>query len=390
MNVQIKFLAALLFLLCGIATPSFSKNFSHPSSSTSSLIEDGQPCTLPAPDNYVVKDISTDEIWVGWLAPANNPFEYNIKVFEVSTGNLINSFNIPGTATTARVLNLLPGTEYKIRNTPVCSDGTLSNFFVETVATTLIVDLVSSGFTISGNTTCSLTGQLQFCEANPDSGKIVIFKIRQLNSPYQSKHFGLYKISNQCSLSTIKIRAIETSFQFVCSNDAPARCQGGSVIIKKGGVEVARFSVSTSADSKRLVCISIDSTQYAIDRLGDAAGVSGGLLVTCSNNNNNSLRPAKPTERASDEWEEIPYNQTLTATPNPFTNQLEIRQPFANINEFVEISLYDLQGRQVKALRSPGDLQTITLSTENLSPGMYFLRAESGGQIETVKVVKTQ
>ena len=139
---------------------------------------------------------------------------------------------------------------------------------------------------------------------------------------------------------------------------------------------------------KQLVCLSIDGSKYVIERLGGLEGVVDGQPVPCPGNH--SFLPAKPTERASDEWEEIPYNQTLTAVPNPFTNQLEIRQPFANINEFVEISLYDLQGRQVKALRSPGDLQTITLSTENLSAGMYFLRAESGGQIETVKVVKTQ
>lgn len=389
MNVQIKYLAALLCLFCGIT--SFAKTFSPlPASSGFALVEDGQPCNLSAPNNYQTKDISTDEIWVGWQAPPNNPFEYNIKVFEVSTGNLINSFNIPGTETVARAVNLQPGTEYKIRNTPVCSDGTLSNNYGDTYGTTLIVDLVNTGFTLSGSPLCSLTGPTQFCEIDPPVGNVVTFKIQELASPFRYRYFGVFKSSYLCRFTTVKTDPLDGSpFKFQCINGNPAPCQGGVIKIKFNNEEVAMFSFKMPTTGfKQLVCLSIDGSKYVIERLGGLEGVVDGQPVPCPGNH--SFLPAKPTERASDEWEEIPYNQTLTAVPNPFTNQLEIRHPFANINEFVEISLYDLQGRQVKALRSPGDLQTITLSTENLSAGMYFLRAESGGQIETVKVVKTQ
>ena len=99
-------------------------------------------------------------------------------------------------------------------------------------------------------------------------------------------------------------------------------------------------------------------------------------------------RPGKYKARDEDASENVA--SPLSATPNPFTNQLDIQIPFANINENIELNLYDLQGRRVMALHAPGDQQTITLKTEQLLPGMYFLRAESGGVIQTVKVVKTQ
>ncbi|MBN8677338.1 MAG: T9SS type A sorting domain-containing protein [Chitinophagales bacterium] len=63
--------------------------------------------------------------------------------------------------------------------------------------------------------------------------------------------------------------------------------------------------------------------------------------------------------------------------------------PFAN-NQETEIALFDLQGRRILTQRWPAEQANITLDTENLTPGMYFLRAESGGISETVKVVKTQ
>ena len=101
-------------------------------------------------------------------------------------------------------------------------------------------------------------------------------------------------------------------------------------------------------------------------------------------------RPNNNGDRTSIGVEQTIYDQHVNATPNPFTNFLDVEIPFATDENDIKMSLYDLQGSLVLSVKTPGGSQIRSLSTENLIPGLYLLRVESGDRSETIKVMKTQ
>ncbi len=376
MNIQRKFLVSLICLLgainsiAGTATP---------------------PCNEPAPVNYHITDLFTNEIRVAWDVPPNAPFEYNIKVFETSSGNMIQDFNIPGNLTIARAVNLQPGTEYEIRTAPVCSDGSISHYFASSIGTTLIIELVVNGFNLPNtDPTCGLLYKDEYCEADPEEDKIVVFRIRSISNPNVGRFFGVYNADDECTTSKIKVYPGSSPFQFYCNQSTSPICTGQQVTIKLNGDKKAVFSIwnETNGSPKHLYCTENIASGYQIVRYGDYNGVFDPVGGNCGTGGGD--RSTKANAQDEDFWASIPSSPSLSANPNPFTNQLDIQIPFANINETIALHLYDLQGRIAMTMQVPGDQQTLTLSTENLSPGMYFLRAESGGIIQTIKVVKTQ
>jgi hypothetical protein len=87
-------------------------------------------------------------------------------------------------------------------------------------------------------------------------------------------------------------------------------------------------------------------------------------------------------------FENIPFNDALSAFPNPFNNQLDVFLPYPTENQDVEVSLYDLQGRRIFIQNFGGGDQMVSIPTENISPGMYFLQARSGDRVESIKMLK--
>jgi hypothetical protein len=94
--------------------------------------------------------------------------------------------------------------------------------------------------------------------------------------------------------------------------------------------------------------------------------------------------------RAEIQLDDKSVSSTLSASPNPFTNTLEVKIPYATTENDVKVNLYDLQGRLMLSEKTPGGTQIRSLSTENLLPGLYLLRVDTGDRSETIKVVKTQ
>jgi uncharacterized delta-60 repeat protein len=82
----------------------------------------------------------------------------------------------------------------------------------------------------------------------------------------------------------------------------------------------------------------------------------------------------------------------LNAEPNPFCSHTAIRYSLS-VESKVSLNLYDISGRLVKTLvdehKNPGNYQ-VTLSTKNLSAGIYFLSLETEEKriIERVIVIK--
>ncbi len=394
MNIQFKFLVTHFCLFLWVLAPSFASTPSanlptNPPFLTIKNNGETPPCNEPAPTNYHITEILTDRIIVAWDPPQSQPFQYNIKAWETSTGNLVYNQNIPGDMITWRVPNLQPNTEYRIRNTPVCGDGTLGSIHVEVIGTTLIIDLVVNSFSPPDPASfCTIGGNGQTCAANPLSGNVVKFKIQPKNSENEGRLFGVYQVGG-CLAKTIMERPEDdtSQYQFYCNSQNNPNCSGIQVAVKKNGILIAIFSVgqTTSTGDQYVIWLGDNPYLHEIVCLTPPNGVPlGNQYNGCSTGHK------RPGARNNDFWQAISTTPTLSAAPNPFTNHQDIQIPFAKINETIELNLYDLQGHRVMTLRSPGDQQTISLNTEKLSPGMYFLRAESGGIVQTVRVVKTQ
>jgi len=78
----------------------------------------------------------------------------------------------------------------------------------------------------------------------------------------------------------------------------------------------------------------------------------------------------------------------LTVFPNPFNTETTIQYQLAN-EGFVQITLFDITGKQLNILtdsfQEKGTHQ-LTLSAENLVPGMYFLSANLNNSLATKKI----
>jgi hypothetical protein len=86
-----------------------------------------------------------------------------------------------------------------------------------------------------------------------------------------------------------------------------------------------------------------------------------------------------------------PTVNTISASPNPFTNKLTIDYSLATAGD-VEISVFDMTGKKVavvaKDKMNPGHYELVW-TPENLSSGIYFVQMNINGQVYTKKLVHT-
>lgn len=376
MNTQInKYLKAICLSLIWV-------NFSYANSIVSLTphfkgvaIENSEcaPCDEPAPNNFKIIEASPSTLKATWDPPTNQPHEYNIKVFLFENGSLLQNFNKPGSTTEVVVTNLAPNTTYEVKITPVCEDGTMGTESRSDIATTSIIDLIVSGYSAppSYDFNCTIDAVDEYCNISPPEGNVVLFRIFKTGTN-QSRDFGVFR-PNECDNYVIKTPAGNNKFSFACD--------GSTLTINYLGSLAGNFAITIpeAPNTPRRFT--------ALDLVTGSSGFQVQRIVVESGYPDNQPGGACPGSNRSSNAAFVP---AFNIAPNPFTNQLDIQVPTANINESIELNLYDLQGRRVMVLRSPGGQQTITLNTGHLSPGIYFLRVESGGLVQTVKVVKTQ
>jgi hypothetical protein len=372
---------ACLLMVCGLFFQGIA-NSSLPASDNSSY--PCGDCDEPAPDNFRIEEVGAEFVKVIWDLPSNPPAEYNIKVFEVGSGILVDEFNVPGTSESAGIASLSPNTTYEIRNTPKCADGELSVFNVSGITTTLIVDLVASGFTPPASLpNCTLTGAGQYCFADPSEGYTVPFKIRH-GSNGVNRWFGIFGNADDCPYSTTKVRPQDdgSPFEFFCSGGDQAYCSGGKIIIKRDGEVVAEFVMIETPGSPRKLAAGFLASGYQIVRYGNQGGFPDPSEGGCNSLDRSPIQQNDQTN--------LDNNPFIQVTPNPFNDQILVQLPEFQEHHLIMLTLTDLQGRTVMTQYAPADHSTVTLPTRDLTPGMYFLRADLGYRIETVKLVKMQ
>jgi hypothetical protein len=71
--------------------------------------------------------------------------------------------------------------------------------------------------------------------------------------------------------------------------------------------------------------------------------------------------------------------------PNPTTGNLQIHTPFIDDETMLEISIYNIEGKQVHKTKQP---KGTVLELQHLPKGMYILSAETGEQVYRTKFIK--
>jgi Secretion system C-terminal sorting domain/Fibronectin type III domain len=342
------------------------------------LSEDG--CEIPAPETFHLKSVSSTWAEFEWTPEFVIPPTYRLKTYEVASGNLVNTTDVPGGVSIARVLGLAPGVQYRTYIHAVCSDGTENpkSKFVDVL--TIIQELVVTGYSNQASTpSCTITSSGQMCPIFFNSNYVNVFQFETKGETSVSRYF--YVDKNPAGDLRVRINSSEsgTNLMFQCvsatntySNPFPS-CQGVMFAIIHNGIEMCKFEmISTGSTTGFFKCNFIN-----------ALGKNTIRRVSSPELNGNG-------DDRDGTIESTALIQKSLISPNPFTDHLNIQLPTLTPETPVNLALYDLQGRLVATQFGRNDNQMYTLPTENLKPGMYFLRIEAGGEVSTTKVVKTQ
>ncbi|MFN0013779.1 MAG: T9SS type A sorting domain-containing protein [Saprospiraceae bacterium] len=335
--------------------------------STSELV-----CNLPPPSFFSTLQVGPTWANVGWSA-VPGAFAYRIITSEAATGIVVDNSIVPAFVAGLTIDSLTPNTVYVSRIWSVCSNGQNGNGHNTTGPTTIILDIVSGGYTAPQGClmeTCLLDTLNDVCTFSWNSNVNTYFKVRpvtgvgerffmlradgdnlnfypddNLNSPYSFE-----KVNNQA------IRIFHTKF----SKDTIAN------------VSANRDNLLWQGSLFRQI-LTENNFDYTIARLDVCPEGKSGEPISWSKEAI-QLSPAA----------------YVVAAPNPFTDQLDVRINFPIPSEQVTIRLFNIQGQEVSFQQEKGGLQTYSLPTTDLQPGVYFLRVESAGQTHTTKVVKTR
>lgn len=331
-------------------------------------------CTLPAPSMLMVTEIGTSWFKATWT-PVTGAHQYQIITRDASNGNVLNTTFVPGSINIATVSGLNPGMSVVPEIRSVCYGGELSPG--QTIGPTtgiIVIDVVGSSYSPSSrysNDNCLMQyGFPGGCNITND-GTSTEFSISDGGN--NIAYFNAYKNAN----GYVSIKRENTPFPFSFHNDG----DGKYISINYNGTQsVAKIStsVATASGQRRLFrcdlteCDGGNNDNYPIHRV-----IATGMTQS-------SLDARNEQEQSFD------LANQVSATPNPFTDLLEIQIPFATPENELHLALYDLQGRMMMSqhIANGGPLQTI--ETGHLPTGVYILRVECAGKAETIKVVKTQ
>lgn len=333
-------------------------------------------CTLAPPAVFTIVQVGTTWADVTW-SPVPGAVGYHIKTYESVSGNLVNDMFVTNVINGAKITGLAPDVSYFSKIWSVCSgqeDGPTAKTSSE--FRTIIIDYVAQGYTHPAGIEnwSAFCGNLGLGGCNyvyQNNGLSRTYFIIKKNDDYNIQlHFSL-NVENHITM--VRANTADPDYlngKFSFDDD------GNFLYIYYGnpGVKIATLSISHVGLSPTGLFFRVQNGNlpgYTIDRLDPP-----GMGFNTSDNGN--------------EKEYLKSTTFLSASPNPFTNTIDLQIPYATPENDVNIHLYDLQGRLMLSEKTPSDTQIRILPSETLLPGLYLLRVNTGDKTETIKVMKTQ
>ena len=342
-------------------------------------------CSLGAPQNISALDIGPTWITLSWDSISGS-HGYELELYENSTY----AYTRDTTATTYTFWGLNPGSNYRIVIRSKCSaeDRSSASNYID--ITTVVTDLVFSLENPNLNTTpCTQTvGDLRgypreaWCPLNlnpsgvtyflaefiqTSTQKILKVGIKHYVDNYGSNHFEVWEIdnSNNNEESNIYFDLIsnwdnEYDKQVKFIKLIEENNYLGKINITYQNGYGLKFELDDKKSFKSLYTINV----YNFEQIS------------------NDL-----TNRNIISHVDLKLNNHPSILPNPTTTTLQIQIP-TTFTTPVQGTLLNLSGAVVQRYGLEAGVNTV--STANLSPGIYFLRLEGPGYAETFKVVKVE
>ena len=335
-------------------------------------------CDLPAPFNFQAEEVGPTWVKYSWLL--GSPLsQYEIKTFRASDGFLLNTTITPAGSLSATINGLPAETECygEIRTMcglePSIQFAQSQNFFLP------ILEIIVNGINPpNGSSDCPLVGSGS-CTF-PDA--VTTFMI---SNRWDSRKFGIkYEQGFKVTLETVNGPA--NPFRIRCQgNIDPFPNQSCFSIsyfelwykpVASAEYLIGQFTASRNTSQtpaiNNLILLNLLS-KFQLDRI-------------VSIERPEKQAPISTKERASTTLEAF---NLPTATPNPFSQALDITLGQTSAAKVI-LQLINLSGQVVLHQTLDAGQQQYTLSTEHLSPGFYFLRIEADGEVQTLKVIKSE
>jgi len=332
-------------------------------------------CDLPAPTNFQVTAIGNTWVTLVWVPTVG--VTHHIKLFRSSDGALIDQAWIgPTMSQTVTFTSLVTNETYYATACAVCPDGTDSNYNATTPDfDTIITELIVVGYQApTGGTNCTINAVGEYCVL-PSDGSTAHFRIQRSNGTLPHP-FNVYAESNPKLKFMVTGHPVPANMQYeFYIDDLPGdgNWQGGNTIhIKFGGTTKASFEMYVQNSERRLIWTGGDGENFQIVRVA-GTGLS---------------KPPKSGTSERDDSSTEAQGLEAYASPNPFSENLDVflNQSAAKVN----LQLFNLSGQKVLDQQFPGAPGQYTLPTAELSPGFYMLRIEADGEVQTLKVIKSE
>ncbi len=368
--MQIK---SLFLLACLLASTLLGANNAPiPNALPNASTSEGPSCDLPAPFGFHIEAIGATWVTMGW--GGNVLYQHRIRMYRVSDNFLLSTTIVPAGTLTATIA--IPfDTQVKAVINAICIDGGHSPNTTEKILKGIILDLVVNGF--HGSTESSSCNFSNIGTCDFEGSGYTTFKI-SLNGQYP-KQFDVEPGHDQYNNLKYFIRLPTSNggsntFNFYCDSDVQPDCQTPLITVKFNGSIVAYIDAFQTTGTNTLWGnLNVNGTSCRIDRLtfyngsGFVPDPPKGLL--------------RPGSTLSDHM--------ASASPNPFSEALEVFLP-PSTAEQVQLQLFNLNGQKVLDQEFEGGQEQYSLSTAGLSPGFYLLRIEADGEVQTLKVVKSE
>ncbi len=374
---------ALFFIICFWATIA-----AHGTNLTlTTVLESENPglsfrdCNVPAPTNFHVVEMGVTTAKLAWNYQPDATGGYRIRTYRSSDHQLINTTLRAQDELDVTIKNLTAGTGYYFKINSRCENGEDSELNVIIEGYTLIIELVVDGYEGPSNTLtrCTINDLEDFCEF--DVEQTYHFKVQK--GIYERK-FGILATLGPNGITSIALRLKEYNnsnmpIKFYCDqeyNSPNPTCNPlyevciyyNSILLAKIGVTIGNGAVAS-----KLFCTEyVSGAIYRVDPNGNGFADPG-----------NGTHGTNPSPFSNDE------SLLVSASPNPFTESLDVQISKYDA-EKISIHLYNLSGQKVLDQQFSGGQNQYTLSTQNLANGFYLLRIEADGNVQTLKVVKSE
>ncbi len=365
--MQIKHFSTLVLLLA------FNALLASPISTglnTASVWEE-RVQVFPAPTNFHILVSTPTSHLFAWDTPPS-PRAHRIRVYRTLDGVLLNTTDVPAGTDMILIGGLPLNTTVDAEIRAVDENGEEGEpAFIE-ATDGIILDLVVKGRYIdqTGPLGCTIytSGYLQgsACEFSTAGTGFIIMPQFPFSLP--SRKFYIQEYS-PTYLSVAPDLTLNPAIKIYCSygNDL-TYCTNTPHIVIKGPTPgnpiptvIAKIDVIYSDGGYYLKALALNSA-YVIKKI---------------------LNPRPETTQRDGDAE-----MTASAQPNPFSETLDVLLPTQAEN--IQLQLFNLAGQKVLDQQFTGGQAQYSLSTVALSPGFYLLRIEADGQVQTLKVVKSE